>query len=291
MRQAFAEYGHKSSDDAIEDDNVAGSPATILGNEVGLSRRLSEQRQQYSQEESVFDVEPSLASVFGGSYGTQYGSFPSRMSRGSMRHAARLFDEQQAKAAEKPEGDREPLLVKTVEEDGVAYNVVVGQSTLPQTVFNSINVLIGVGLLSLPLGLHYSGWLVGVIFFVFSVVVTQYTAKLLAKCLDADSSLITFADLAFVSFGSSARIIVSILFSLELVGANVALVVLFGDSLFDLIPSLGVVAWKIVAGLLLIPLAFLPLRLLSFTSILGILSCSTSMHIPTCATTNFTNVP
>ena len=32
-------------------------------------------------------------------------------------------------------------------------------------------------------------------------------------------------------------------------------------------------AWKIVCGIILIPLGFLPLRLLSFTSVLGILCC------------------
>jgi vesicular inhibitory amino acid transporter len=192
-----------------------------------------------------------------------------------MRHAARLFTEQQVKGVTDPDRGREPLLVKQVEEEGKTYNVVVGQSTLPQTVFNSVNVLVGVGLLSLPLGFRYSGWIVGSLFFIFSVVTTQYTAKLLAKCLDVDSTLITFADLAYVSFGHSARIATSIVFSLELIGANVALIILFGDSLDALIPGWGITitGWKVVCCIILMPLAFLPLRLLSFTSILGILCC------------------
>jgi vesicular inhibitory amino acid transporter len=57
--------------------------------------------------------------------------------------------------------EREPLLVQAVTtESGRVEHVIVGQSTLPQTVFNSVNVLIGIGLLSLPLGIRYSGWLV-----------------------------------------------------------------------------------------------------------------------------------
>jgi len=232
-----------------------------------------------SRDESVFSIQPSLDSPFGGSYGTQYGSLGSRLNRSSIRHAAQLFDEQQARGVTTADKERQPLLVKTIEEDGKAYNVVVGQSTLPQTIFNSVNVLIGVGLLSLPLAIHYSGWVVGMTFYLFAVVTTQYTAKLLAKCLDVDSSLITFADLAYVSFGHSARVVVSILFTLELLGANVALVVLFADSLDDLIPGIGVVGWKIIAAFILAPLAFLPLRLLSFTSILGILSCFGSKYL------------
>jgi vesicular inhibitory amino acid transporter len=160
-----------------------------------------------------------------------------------------------------------------VEEDGHIINVVVGQSTLPQTIFNSVNVLVGVGLLTLPLAFKYSGWVIGAIFLTWSAVVTGYTAKLLAKCLDVDSSLITFADLAYVSFGNKARIAVSILFSLELLAACVALVVLFADSMNALISGYDVVTWKIVCGVILVPLSFLPLRLLSFTSILGVMSC------------------
>ncbi|KAF7846448.1 hypothetical protein BT93_L4357 [Corymbia citriodora subsp. variegata] len=191
-----------------------------------------------------------------------------------MRHAGRLFRQQQQQGVTEPDKEREPLLVKQIEEDdGNVINVVVGQSTLPQTIFNSVNVLIGVGLLALPLALKYSGWVIGLIFFVFAAVSTQYTAKLLAKCLDVDNSLITFADLAYVSFGPKARVATSILFSLELIATCVALVVLFADSLDALIPGLGLTEWKILCGVLLIPLAFMPLRLLSFTSILGIMSC------------------
>jgi vesicular inhibitory amino acid transporter len=266
LRDAFHEAGRRPSDNAIEESANAGE-------ETSLAQRLSMQRRRMSRDDSIFSIQPSLDSPFGGSYGTQYGSLGSRLNRSSIRHAAQLFNEQQAKGVTSPDKERAPLLVKTVEEDGVAYNVVVGQSTLPQTIFNSVNVLIGVGLLSLPLAIHYSGWVVGILFYFFAVISTQYTAKLLAKCLDVDSSLITFADLAYVSFGQGARIAVSILFTLELIGANVALVVLFADSLNDLIPGVGVVGWKIIAAIILVPLAFLPLRLLSFTSVLGILSC------------------
>ena len=193
-----------------------------------------------------------------------------------MRHAGGLFTKQQVTGILQLDKEREPLLVKQIEEDGNIINVVVGQSTMPQTVINSVNVLIGVGLLSLPLAFKYSGWVIGLTFFVFSAVTTAYTAKILAKCLDVDSSLITFADLAYVAFGKRARIAVSILFTLELVIMCVALVVLFADSLDALIPGWGVVEWKIVCGLILLPLGLMPLRLLSFTSILGIFCCFAS---------------
>jgi vesicular inhibitory amino acid transporter len=131
-----------------------------------------------------------------------------------MIHAGRLWQQQQDVGATVPDADREPLLVKEVEQDGKVVLVVEGQSTLPQTVFNSINVLIGVGILALPLAMKYAGWLCGTIFLAAAALVTAYTSRILAKCLDVDQSMITYADIAYVSFGQRARIATSILFSL-----------------------------------------------------------------------------
>jgi vesicular inhibitory amino acid transporter len=190
-----------------------------------------------------------------------------------MVHAGQLWRQQQETGASVPDGECQPLIVKEVEQDGKVILVVAGQSTLPQTVFNSTNVIIGVGLLSLPMGIKYAGWLCGMVFLLLSAVVTAYTARLLAKCMDVDVSLITFADLAFISYGQKARIATSVLFALELLAACVALIVLFADTLDLLIPGVGVVEWKILCGLLLIPLNFAPLKLLSFSSVVGIFSC------------------
>ncbi|ORX98173.1 transmembrane amino acid transporter protein-domain-containing protein [Clohesyomyces aquaticus] len=272
LRDALSSEGRRSSDNAIADEETGPEPseeAHLLPSAV--EARLSERRSH--RDESILSIEPSLASPFGGSYGTSYGSLSARVNESSMRHAGRLFTEQQLKGVTEPDQEREPLIVKQIEEDGQLINVVIGQSTLPQTVFNSVNVLVGVGILSLPLALKYSGWVVGLVFLVFSAISTSYTAKLLAKCLDVDSSLITFGDLAYVSFGNSARIAVSILFTLELLATCVALVVLFADSMDDLIPGWGILAWKIVCGIILVPLGFLPLRALSFTSVLGVMCC------------------
>lgn len=209
-------------------------------------------------------------------YGTSYNSLGSRLNDSQIRHAGRLFRERHASIDTKRE--TEPLLVRRVSRQDssgkvVKVNVVVGQSTIYQTTFNAVNVLIGIGLLSLPLGIRYAGWLVGIGFLVYSAIVTNYTAKLLAKCLDTDPTLITYADIAYAAYGQRARIVTSIIFFLELVAACVALLVLFADSLNDLVPSISKTAWKVFAGFILTPLSFMPLRVLSFTSILGIFCC------------------
>lgn len=223
---------------------------------------------------------PDIHVASSSGYGTSYGSVASRISQISSRQPVKAYREYPSSVIGERDLDREPLLVKQIQhEDGTKENIVVGQSTVPQTIFNSVNVLIGVGLLSLPLGIKYAGWLIGLSFLLFSALVTAYTANILAKCLDVDRSLVTYADLAYISFGQHARVITSLLFSLELIGACVALVVLFADSLDALIPGMGLMQWKIICGLILIPLNFIPLRLLSITSILGIISCTSSTVI------------
>lgn len=215
------------------------------------------------------------ASPYASSYGGTYCSFPSRINESSTQYTRDKDPERQVQGHPQDiETEREPLLVKVVErEDGTKVKIVIGQSTMPQTVFNSVNVLIGVGLLSLPLGLKYSGWLIGMIFLFLAAIVTRYTAGLLAKCLNVDHNLASFSDIAWKAFGPRARVGIGLLFTVELIAACVALVVLFGDSLAALMPGLGVVAWKLVCALILIPLSFIPLRYLSFTSVLGILCC------------------
>ncbi|CAK3934629.1 Vacuolar amino acid transporter 1 [Lecanosticta acicola] len=289
LRQQIEARDRAVSDDALEEVNDLTTPSalsrrTTRDQDQHMSDQLRANEQepllhktisrQSRRDDNIFLIEPSLASPFGGSYGSTWGSLSSRVNESSMRHAGRLFRQQQTKGTTAPDKERDPLLVTRIEEeDGTAVNVVVGQSTLPQTIFNSVNVLIGVGLLALPLAMNYAGWIPGLIFFFFAGISTCYTAKLLAKCADVDSSLITFADLAYVSFGPWARIGTSIVFSLELLAACVALIVLFADSLDALIPGWGLTQWKVICGIILIPLSFVPLRYLSFTSILGILSC------------------
>ncbi|KAF3407480.1 Vacuolar amino acid transporter 1 [Talaromyces pinophilus] len=216
------------------------------------------------------------------SFGTSYGTIASRASETARHRALELHQEHQHQliSGGEPEPDREPLLVKQIQhEDGTKENIIVGQSTVPQTIFNSVNVLIGVGLLSLPLGMKYAGWIPGLSFLCFSAAVTAYTARVLARCMDVDHHLVTYGDLAYISFGHQARVVTSLLFCLELLGACVALVVLFGDSLGTLLPGLSLLEWKIICGIILLPLSFVPLRFLSVTSILGILSCTAIVGI------------
>lgn len=259
--------------DSPVEDTAAEDPGSREGSRPIGGRMPSD------ADDDIRSVAPTSTSPFGHSYGSIRSS--TRLNESSVRHAAQLFREQRAGSVSAEDKETAPLLVKQVQrEDGTKVQMVIGRSTMPQTVFNSVNVLIGVGLLSLPLAVKYAGWVVGMIFLAFAAISTAYTARLLAICLDVDPSLVTYADVAYISFGPNARIVTSLLFSLELIAACVALVVLFADSLDALIGGFSILGWKFLCGVILIPLNFVPLRLLSVTSILGILCAFGSKSIP-----------
>ncbi|KAI1769553.1 transmembrane amino acid transporter protein-domain-containing protein [Hypoxylon sp. FL1150] len=272
------------SPDAVDYDESGptGTPPT-RSEQDGERKRLGDDLHRVAspsgsvRSNSIFSVPPHLAvAPLVGSYGSvrSYGTVESAATHSTMVHAADLWRQQRESGTNVPDGGRQPIMVKEVEQEGRIVLAVSGQSTLPQTVVNSTNVLIGVGLLSLPMGLKYAGWVCGLIALLLCAAVTSWTARLLAKCMDLDPTMITFSDIAFISFGRKARIMTAVLFTLELLAACVALVVLFADSLALLFPGvLTLTEWKVVCTLIMIPLQFAPLSLLSFTSFIGVVSC------------------
>jgi vesicular inhibitory amino acid transporter len=165
-----------------------------------------------------------------------------------------------------------PLLLKKVETKGKVVTVIAGQSTAPQTIFNSVNVLIGIGLLALPLGLSHAGWLLGIPALSLAAYLTFQSAELLSRCMDTDPTLMTYSDLAYVTFGPKGRALISLLFSLDLIASGVSLIVLFADSLNALFPQISINHFKLIAFLVLTPPSFLPLNILSLVSLAGITS-------------------
>ncbi|KAF8167933.1 transmembrane amino acid transporter protein-domain-containing protein [Crassisporium funariophilum] len=154
---------------------------------------------------------------------------------------------------------------------GVRYNFR-GKSTFGQTLFNSIAILLGIGMLSEPLAFAYSGWAVGTFLIMSYGLVACYTAKILARIILPDPRLRSYSDIGRKAFGPGATPIISLMFCLELFAVSVILVTLYGDSLHSLLPQNPSSTYKVWGLFLLIPTVFLPLSLLSYTSILGIIS-------------------
>ncbi|TID25495.1 hypothetical protein CANINC_002885 [Pichia inconspicua] len=169
--------------------------------------------------------------------------------------------------------ETDSIILRQIEtNDGTKFTMVAPQSTVYQTIFNCINALIGIGLLALSRALVHSGLIFGTVFLAYSVCITYWTAGLLSKCMDTDPSLCTYADIGYKAFGPKARLFVSLLFTVELLGVGVSLIVLFADSLHAMFPEISLNSFKWVAFLILTPFSFLPLKVLSHISLIGIIS-------------------
>lgn len=144
------------------------------------------------------------------------------------------------------------------------------KSTVFQTVFNSINILVGIGILSLPLLFKLSGWILGIISLLLCALVTQYTATLLARCYMVDHSLRSYNQLGNRLIGPQYNFIILILFNMDLFGAILLLIILFADS-FHIILGVRKLYLKIAINVVLFGLNFLSLRLLSILSLVGII--------------------
>jgi len=110
-----------------------------------LRRTFSFSSDSWGTPSSIFAIPPSLAAPdIVGSYGSfrDYGATSTEDDdgfggRGSMSQAAEMWRQQQMNG-NMPDGETQPILVKEVEQDdGKIVLTVKGQSTLPQTIFNS----------------------------------------------------------------------------------------------------------------------------------------------------------
>eukprot|EP00834_Sanchytrium_tribonematis_P003030 NODE_107_length_18988_cov_0.534491.p8 type:complete len:261 gc:universal NODE_107_length_18988_cov_0.534491:4343-3561(-) len=152
-----------------------------------------------------------------------------------------------------------PNPVEVVDQDGTSKY---------QTIFNTVNILMGISILALPYALYLSGWIFGIGLFILYSLLTNYTGKLLGKCM-SNSNLKTYSDVAYAALGKYGKI-VSVMFILELVAAGVALLILIEDSMSVFISLDGKVT-KFVAFLIVTPFLWSnSVKILSYTSLMGI---------------------
>ncbi|WVN86056.1 uncharacterized protein L203_101214 [Cryptococcus depauperatus CBS 7841] len=147
-----------------------------------------------------------------------------------------------------------------------------GQSTDGQTLFNATAVLVGIGLLSMPVAFSYAGWILGTVLLIGFGWLACYTAKLLAKLIRADDTLLGYTDIGRKAFGSWAESCITFLFCTELFALGVALILLFGDTLHVLFSNVSSNTWKLIGFFIIVPTTLLPLHLLSLPSLLSFVS-------------------
>ncbi|KAI9471972.1 MAG: transmembrane amino acid transporter protein-domain-containing protein [Benjaminiella poitrasii] len=148
------------------------------------------------------------------------------------------------------------------------------KSNFVQSVFNAVNVLVGVGILALPLSMRLAGWFYGSLIFIFCCLATNYTAKIIIKCLNTNANHgTTYGDMGQIAFEDRGRKWISIIFIIELITIGVAMIVLLGDGIQSLFPHLDVVKTRVISLIILTPTVFLPIKRLAYTSLIGIIGC------------------
>ncbi|XP_042416176.1 amino acid transporter AVT1C-like [Zingiber officinale] len=110
------------------------------------------------------------------------------------------------------------------------------QCSTAQALVNGMNVLCGVGILSIPYAVKEGGWL-GLILLFGMGSISFYTGILLKRCLDSSPGLKTYPDIGHAAFGLAGRVFISIVLYLELYGCCVEFITMVGDNLESIFPN------------------------------------------------------
>ncbi|KAL5582290.1 hypothetical protein UlMin_014732 [Ulmus minor] len=155
-------------------------------------------------------------------------------------------------------------------------------SSFLKTCFHGLNALSGVGILSVPYALASGGW--SSLILLFAIALSAfYSGLLIQRCMDFDSNIRTYPDIGERAFGNIGRVVVSIVMYTELYLVAAGFLILEGDNLHNLFPTVeigigglsigGTQCFVILVALVILPSVWLDnLSLLSYVSASGVLA-------------------
>ncbi|KAL8035555.1 hypothetical protein ABFX02_12G104600 [Erythranthe guttata] len=152
------------------------------------------------------------------------------------------------------------------------------QTTSTRTLFNGLNTLTGIGMVSISYALSQGGWISLVMFLVIASI-CFYTALLLQQCMDANPTIKTYPDIGAHAFGRKGRVVISIFIYLELFLIAVEFLILEGDNLHNLFPNVCLrIFGRMIGGkkvfIMMTALVVLPTTWLNDLSLLAYVSAS-----------------
>ncbi|XP_023731288.1 amino acid transporter AVT1I [Lactuca sativa] len=148
--------------------------------------------------------------------------------------------------------------------------------------FNGVNILSGVGILSVAYALSKGGWL-SLVLLLFIAHLSFYTALLLQRCMDSDPLIKTYPNIGGKAFGRIGSAIISAFMYLELYLVSVEFLILEGDNLHKLFPKKsfdifgkkvgGKQGFILLTGLVVLPTTWLRnLGVLAYVSAGGVIA-------------------
>ncbi|KAG0630844.1 hypothetical protein M758_1G207300 [Ceratodon purpureus] len=247
-----------------------------IGRTMEVYSRSTSRRNRSIQAESITNgLEPSLSEQFAAALDKAEKNLREPLLQDSGR-----FDVENAEKYQFADDSRK-LETHSTKEFGLHEDDehVQGSSFL-QALFNGMNILAGVGILSTPYATANGGWL-GLGFLLIFAIIMFYTGILLRYCLDSDPYINTFPDIGEASFGKWGRWIISIMLYLELYAVSIEFLILEGDNLAQLFPGVSLTiggtyfgaqeVFAVCAALCMLPTVLLrDLRFLSYVSAGGV---------------------
>ncbi|KNA06199.1 hypothetical protein SOVF_183260 [Spinacia oleracea] len=158
-----------------------------------------------------------------------------------------------------------------------------GNTSFLKTLFNGLNAVIGVGILSMPYALASGGWLSLILLLAISGA-AGYAGILTKRCMDANPKITTYAEIGEFAFGKFGKTIVSIVLYVDLYLVLTGYLILEGDNLHNLFPEMnihlhgginigGKQSFVMIIAVALLPTVWIDnLNILAYVSATGVLS-------------------